>query len=168
MSHQDLEQRVKKLERATWKLRGFTILLLAALGAGIAFQIGPQEVVQARAINIIDDDGNPRVLMGLGSVDQGIFVFLDENGRNLLSISPSGLILTAEEGNVRTVLSKGSLAVLNESATARAKLTMTHEDGAGLEIYDRNQLRVGISANPGDSGTIAFFNGQGDPILSLP
>ena len=94
-----LESRVDKIERDNRRLKltvGALLLALAAvplIGAVMPEQI--PDVIQARAFQVIDENGTLRTLM-----DGKTIAYLDENRVTRAQLYTDGFFLSDENGNV--------------------------------------------------------------------
>ena len=127
------ESRVSKLEQDNRRLK-LTVgaLLLVVAGAACAGAMMPEqipEVIQARAFEVIDENGVRRALM----VGEGIFYY-GANGATRARMSNS-FEVRDENGEIRAMMNDVSIRVLDENGTLRALI-----DDKSIAYLDENRV----------------------------
>ncbi len=126
-----LESRVSKVEQDNRRLKlTLGALLLVLTGAACAGAMMPEqmpEVIQARAFEVIDENGVRRALM----VGEGIFYY-GANGATRARMSNS-FEVRDENGEIRAMMNDVSIRVLGENGTLRAWM-----DDNGFAYQDEN------------------------------
>lgn len=151
----DLLARVDRLERENRRLKLTTGALVAALaGAALLGAVWPQEIpetIAAQAIAVLDDDGNPRILLDANGVFYG-----DENGttRVGLGMDENGTAFIRVYG-VRGEKQRISLGVNPNDSAA-----LSFGDAPGIV---RAVLGVGSRGAP----LLSLRNREGTPVAEL-
>jgi hypothetical protein len=156
-----LEQRVERLERQNRRLRQTVRTLSATAGAALAgFAIlfscakpgataGGAEALSAKRLQIVNEQGQPVIVLQADPRGFGRIVTYEGEGRQLVQVAAT------DEG--------GTVAVAGREGKLRAGLGVTKEDAGSVFTFDRNDRRL-LSLGVAGSGDGALFsylrNGQ--------
>lgn len=175
-----LEQRILQLEKQTRLYRLIFMGLVLIIGAGVFMSFNqkqaPQEVLQAKLIQVVDDKGN--VVVELKSSDYTgngeINTYTPDKSR-LFSVftssGGSGAINTFDEYGLpvfkltQTTGGGGYLALLNSDSKEIVEFGATDQDGGYMRINDKYaNKRAWITYTQGGGGYFSLSNGSMETI----
>jgi hypothetical protein len=153
-----LESRVDKIERDNRRLKltvGALLLVLAAvplIGAVMPEQI--QQVIQARAFHVVDQNGTQRAVM-----DEYAIVILDENDNVRAGMSEDGISYVDETGSEHAAMDDNGFYAYDEGGNFRAFM-----NASGIFYTDENEtLRLGMNVDG-----IRYFDENGIEVWRTP
>ena len=90
MTHESLDQRLLGLERSQRRLRSFVLLLAVLAGALIVLAAAPPrpapDVVNARAVRILDEKGTARATLTVNADGEPLLLLTDRQGEGRASL----------------------------------------------------------------------------------
>jgi len=148
-----LEQRMGQLEKRCRQLTGLligTMAVAAVIVLGGAAPNADRETVRTQQLEIVDDDGKVRVL--LGKADEGY-----------------GVVVYDEKGNFNATLTDAPLgAVIQLKKNGSGIRLQAGKDGAGLSVRDpRAKPRVIVVVSD-DKSQIVLKDQEGATVFSAP
>lgn len=151
----DLDQRLQALERTVrWQRRA--LLAVAALGAGLAlagFTAGRPDLIETRAIRIVDEAGRPRILIGAPP---------PAAGRNRTDGQTASLVVLGPNGEDRVILGEEPEPHIGGSTYPRV------DAGYGLVIHDgQGSERGAFSFLDNGRGVVALDRPGGDAVALI-
>jgi hypothetical protein len=141
----------------------------------------PAEVLRAKRLEIVDDEGKVRAVLGTREEGIGVVSVYDQSGRVRASLEAgeipeqaSGLSVFDTNGKPRAVVSmdndpdRGSaLILLDTEGKQRAVVSLKEGGQAGLR-FSAGQKNRAISISAGDDGKLyLMLSGEGAPMVAL-
>jgi hypothetical protein len=107
-----------------------------------AAQSAPAEVIRAKRIELTDDQGNVRALIGIGSDGEAIIKLLGKDGKTTLALKPTdGLGILGEDGKRKIVVGAAGagygIGVYDSKGKPRAEVTLV-DDEPMMAMSDSN------------------------------
>jgi hypothetical protein len=173
-----VESRLSALERSNHRLRlavralGLALVVLLAAGAR-GNEIA--DLVQARRIQVVDDEGRPLVVLA-HEAGRGVAALLDAAGNWKVQLdagSAGGTVATkAAHGGELVFLGvddQGNGTVRTESAAGGLLAALTAAEGRGAVItYDGSgREHVKIATAYGGAGSVTTFSGDGRRLMQI-
>lgn len=162
----ELEARVKKLERENRRVKVGALLALVLVGGVVCSgqtQTSEDKVldtIKTRKLIVVDEAGKPRAALGITGGDPGLFLYSEaEEVKVALALSSStgpGLHLFGQTQKGNAVLAATpmgpALGLYDDAGTIRAGLSITSA-GPGVQLYDEaGRGRVALIVDPSGPG----------------
>lgn len=167
------EDRLEKLEKHRRRVNVVLVaigVVVLCVAASVVSRERQTDVLSARMVELVDQDGRTRVALGLA---EGVAAlgFTDEKGRvrGGLTLTPHGFALgfVDERGQKRVELSLTDqgprLAFFDKAAVERVLLSLDG-DSSGLALNDKqgeNRVTIGLSEQEGEGPLVALADGAG-------
>lgn len=151
----DLQSRVRRLE---WWNRLLILCVVGTLTLGFSSQLAParkgvDKILRSERLEIVDQQGRPRVVLGL-----------DEQGS-------AGVMVNDTAGEARVTLlhdSEGSaLFIRDAEGVIRVGVAQFAHGGGGVALHGPNSRGAAVLYLQ-EAGSLTFYDVEGEPTLRIP
>lgn len=166
-----LAERVTLLERSNRRLRATLLAIIVAAAALANLAMAGDQTIKAKAVQLIDDDGKPRVLLsprtGLSLVDAKgrprVVLNVDGEGPGLALYGE-----TSQVGMIANVNNAGPALTMRDNQGRTRAMLAAIEPGPGLILWDGNDKESAILTSRGTGGALTLADSDGQPRWRAP
>ncbi len=178
----NLEQQVRRQRR--WNLTLGAVLIVGGLLAATA-ERGVPEIIEAKSFAVVDDKGNPLVVMAPNPLGHGSVTVIKKRkglvqGETIAVLSSDetgagGLDVFGRDGKTRIAslgsdpAGNGALAVFAKSGKQVVQLSPDAEGDGALNIFNRNgkTMIAAVGADPAGHGALSVFSRTGTQVFQV-
>ena len=178
-----IEERIERLERTNRRYRlMFTligVLAVCAVGISAAPDAGVPDVIQAKAFQVVDDEGNVLIVLrddgGVGTLET-----FDRTGEMLVTLASTiadgkraGVAATLYEGKVVVSLSvtldgNGAVTTFNERGKRLVQLSSAVGKRCGVTTFnEKGKMLVNLGSTSEGNGSVTTFNDQETELVLI-
>jgi hypothetical protein len=167
----DLQRRIARLERSQRRLQLAALALFAALAAFFSLGMSGSEIIRAKALHLMDDEGNLRVLInaraGVSLLDE------QKRPRAVLSVDREGPGLalygtTSQVGTILNVNQSGPALAMRDNAGHTRALLAAVDQGPALILSDANERERAVMTVQHTGPALSLMNESGRPLWRAP